>query len=328
MEDQSFWTHSQANTPCLLVDSDCNHDIVILMNSTSIEPPKDSVHFDGYSAFILGVRSNFRGRDLEQQLNTFGIPYEVIWGLEPENDLQEIEKYRNNDLQLFTVHRLLSAREMACSLGHKSIYERFLKMKIEWAVVLEDDSHLIQSPCRVLDHLQTMNAAVLINLHDSKSIRLVRPRKSRLQRQLNNKTDPSIKVRGLAEVLSGNYGYVINRRAAHELLKLMLKGSVGIADWPYGTSSKVKIFDVLPPMVTPGKESTNSLIGERLTPKEKWKERIPRPLRIIRGEELGINIQVLLHQELVKKIGKIAVHISNKMLHTTKDFLAKLGRER
>jgi hypothetical protein len=108
----------------------------------------------------------------------------------------------------------------------------------------------------------------------------------------------NFQIRKLKDVISGTYGYILNRKAAEELLKLKFENSVGIADWPYGTAKKIEIFDVFPPMVVPRIGFDESIIGTRISTKGKRFHRIPRPDRVVRGMRLGIPIQIAIHQEI------------------------------
>jgi len=256
---------------------------------------------DYFISYILGVRKSYRGKKLEEQLNDYAVPFEIQWGLEPEINSAEIQQFKSVKFQQFALRRILSDNEIACTLGHRKIYERFIKSRHEWAFVLEDDSEVRVNPLRFLLELPTTPAPILINVHDSASIRMTKKNSSRILNSDVHIKSPNLQIRRLNDALSGTYGYILNRKAAEELLQLKFKNSVGIADWPYGISKKVLIFDALPPIVIPRSGSNESIIGTRIPVKGKRLHRIPRPDRVVRGLRLGIPIQIAIHQEIVLK---------------------------
>lgn len=267
-----------------------------------------------FTTYILGLRNNYRGAELEKQLKLFGIFFEIQWGLEPERDLVEINCYQNKEFQKFVYRRNLSKKEIACTLGHRKIYESFLRSRFEWALVLEDDSELIHDPSILIEALPKVTLPILINIHDSASIRMVKKRNlDKISKELCKK-EGDFQMRSLIDAISGTYGYVLNRKSAEELLALKFRNSLGVADWPYGTSKRVKIYDVLPPIVSPRKAHDQSIIGARDSIKVRRAFRIPRPDRAFLGMCLGIPRQIAFHQEVVLKITTLFAEFNTRVM--------------
>jgi len=96
--------------------------------------------------FILGLRRNFRGNELVQQLRSFKFDFKVIWGLEvSEFNNSFLDSMLDQSKSKLILGRKMSYGELSCALGHLEMYENFILTGKPWGLFLEDDSKILPS---------------------------------------------------------------------------------------------------------------------------------------------------------------------------------------
>ena len=104
----------------------------------------DNIIQDNVAIFILGLRRNFRGNNLLQQLRVLQLDFKIIWGLEVTsfND-SFLDSMLDQSKSKFILGRKMSYGELSCALGHLEMYENFIRTEKPWGLFLEDDAKIL-----------------------------------------------------------------------------------------------------------------------------------------------------------------------------------------
>ena len=119
--------------------------------------------------YILSLPGSNRLPSLTGDLDSWKIPYEVVWGIDGREKLpEEFEHLIDREAAQRRLGRPMSDGEFACALSHKKIYEKIANNPDVSAIVLEDDAclssnffklgpSLLSAPCGLLlfDHKNT-----------------------------------------------------------------------------------------------------------------------------------------------------------------------------
>ena len=90
--------------------------------------------------YVLGLRENFRGTELVDQLARLEFQVNILYGMDGRKHPElQTSTFIDKQSMLFFMHRELSATEIACAKGHRDIYIDFLKTKASHLLVIEDD---------------------------------------------------------------------------------------------------------------------------------------------------------------------------------------------
>ena len=237
--------------------------------------------------FVLGVRSNYRGKLLESQLQNLGLQYKNIWGIEISDfDTQFLESMLDSRKSKFLRGRRLTHGELSCSLGHLEMYEEFLLTHKQWGFFLEDDISLNPD----FDLLNLINSLpdelppTIVTLASSASKNFApRPFPFLERRLLFSK---SIEFRQCAVAPVGAYAYFMNRPAAqiatHELRSRRV---FSVADFPFQFRNKVDFFASQLEFVATGNEASLLEAERGALPKRDrhmaWRKNLNRRFRVL-----------------------------------------------
>jgi|GEM_PF-1854177 len=193
-------------------------------------------------AYVLGVKSRFRGENLVNQLRGLGFDVEVVYGI----DAREAEptylqsKVDQKRAIAFYGHRL-TAGEICCALGHQEIQRRIAEKGEDWALVMEDDVEILAAELNeVLTDLPQLKAKSVVTL------RLT---------PVSDST-PSFQSGGirfctkLTQPPFGTFAYFMSLGAARiAVASESGKAILGPSDWPLRWKTKVSFFATNKPAV-------------------------------------------------------------------------------
>ncbi|MEI9906789.1 MAG: glycosyltransferase family 25 protein [Actinomycetota bacterium] len=191
------------------------------------------------ACFVLGLKNRFRGTELINDLTEKGFDPEIVYGVDASTDSSQLLDKVDHAASRLLQGRNLSLGEVACSLGHLSIMEKFLGGSEEWALIFEDDVVLASDPKAILPYLSEISGPTVIQLHrsipDDKTVLSRRRISIGTSYQLISKLNFS----------SGAYAYLMNREAAQIAVNSSAgKRIINIPDWPYLWRHKVKFWEL------------------------------------------------------------------------------------
>ncbi|MDZ4296918.1 MAG: glycosyltransferase family 25 protein [Moraxellaceae bacterium] len=99
-------------------------------------------------------RSEERLAPLVDQISSMGINYELVYGIDGRSE--EIVNYSdalNQDYFLGKYKRKLKSTEVACTLSHRKMLQRFVDSQELAAIFLEDDAFFVEDPSGVFNAL-------------------------------------------------------------------------------------------------------------------------------------------------------------------------------
>lgn len=259
--------------------------------------------------WILGVKRNYRGSELESQLVESSFEFKNLWGIDVVNEnLEDTAEYKkvNLDFARVLLGRKMSPGEIACAIGHLRIYQEFKDTNLEWALILEDDARIVKKLDFLKSGLPKLQAPLIIGIHDGSGMRV----KIKECRETKNLAC-NVSVTRLLELPSCNYGYLMNRRLVEQIdfehsLKFM-----STQDWPYIWPNKFQYFVSNEVFVTTIDQSVYSLIGSRSKSSIRSNSYfLPNLYRFIKILRFGVPFKIVLYKEFILKfrriIGKIA----------------------
>jgi GR25 family glycosyltransferase involved in LPS biosynthesis len=90
------------------------------------------------TVFILGLENKFRGNELHKVLLNHGLKVVIFFGFDG-NTSQIPQDWRDDKRSLRLYRKILSNQEIACSFGHKSMFDLAVKENSDYSLFLEDD---------------------------------------------------------------------------------------------------------------------------------------------------------------------------------------------
>lgn len=192
-----------------------------------------------FCAFILTVRGCWRGDELTSQLGRLGIEFSIVEGRDGDLLSSDELEYVYSARAATFVGRQLSAREVACAMGHQQLMRQFLLTGDEWALLLEDDVVLLDNAEQILDSISGRRTApVVVQLQHLGTFG-------------SGKGDASTKwntqLLHLVTPISGAAAYLINRSAAQSALEAYsLRPIDSAADWPFNWKYRVNFYACWP----------------------------------------------------------------------------------
>ncbi len=213
---------------------------------------------DKFPVYILGLRNRYRGKNLEEALKSYGIGYEIYWGIDGtvSSDSNHIPKGINL-VSRFLSRPNMSIGELCCAQGHLNIYRKFIETGADWALVFEDDAVLTSDPHSVIEDLDRFPNSSLLTLHSlsiGSEIRI----KGLGIKDIHNFT------RNLEPHVTAT-GYLISRKAAIRTIKRVTSGQItSRADWPIEMFPGIAFFHSNTPIVFHNPAEDLSTIGDRL----------------------------------------------------------------
>jgi hypothetical protein len=257
-----------------------------------------------FSTYVLGIKSNFRGNALIEQLAHYEIVRNMVWGPQVEIDQEKIAKHTDQKFANFAIGRDIKQQEIACCLGHIEMYQNFDATEKEWGLFLEDDAIPLLDPSPLIKKLPTSDKPLQIFLHDG-------PGSNLLFRQ-----DRILKELGLSRRLDpqyGAYGYLLNRSAVSKILKSPIKDLINTPDWPYFWPRDIRFFVSSHVYFSHPKDLSFSIIGERINKEAKLMSQIPNFSRIIQGQKFSSDFRHLFYKEFSLKLLRISLQLWKKI---------------
>ena len=259
-----------------------------------------------FETYVLGMRTNFRGDTLVENLKAFGIQYEIVWGPETQVDSELISSRTNQEYCNFTINRKIKSQEVACCLGHLRMYRKFIESQTEWGFFLEDDALLMQDPSMMIQDLPITSQPLHIFIHDGPGTDLKLWRWSRtdlLKLSLERKLDPQY----------GAYGYLLNRAAIRAILESKIDTYINTPDWPYLWPKKIHFYHSKNAFISHPSDTSMSIIGERLNETLRFVSLIPNPKRVMKGKQLGISLDFMFYKEIYLKSLRIVLQVFKRI---------------
>jgi hypothetical protein len=259
--------------------------------------------------WILGIKHNYRGSELESQLGESLFDFKNLWGIDViKENLEETTEYKkiNLDFTKVLLGRNMSAGEIACAIGHLRIYQEFKESNLEWALILEDDARVVKKLDFLKSGLPKVEVPLIIGIHDGSGMR-VKVREGKETKTLVS----DILVTRLLELPSCNYGYLMNRRLVEQIdfedsLKYM-----STQDWPYIWPNDFQYFVSNEVFVTTIDQNLNSLIGSRPASLIRSNSYfLPNLIRFMRILKFGVPFKIALYKEFILKFRRIIGRIA------------------
>lgn len=187
----------------------------------------------GISAFVLGLKSHFRGEDLVTQLADSEIGVKIVWGLEVDKfEKNFLNSLMDNCKSRYILGRRLSFGEVSCALGHLEMYEEFLLTNKEWGLFLEDDAIVQSSFDAVLENLPNDLPPSIISLTSAQDERFEPRPFPFLVNELKFGDGYIFRQCAIAPVLA--HAYLMNRVGAFRATHLLRgKKIYSPADFPF-----------------------------------------------------------------------------------------------
>jgi GR25 family glycosyltransferase involved in LPS biosynthesis len=259
-----------------------------------------------FGIYILGVRSNFRGGSLLDQLLSLDLKPQIVWGPEVNVDFELISKLTNQKYSKFTIKRDIKPQEVACCEGHIRMYRVFLDSKKEWGLFFEDDAIVVSDPTPLLEKLSPITSPVQIFIHDGPGTNLRVPFKEHegiSESDFWQKLDPQY----------GAYGYILNRMAVKEILKSKITSYINTPDWPYLWPSEITFYHSKKIYISHPADGSKSIIGERINAEATLANLLPNPIRVVQGIGIGLSLSEVIKREITRKLYRILLQISRKV---------------
>ena len=193
------------------------------------------------NVYILGLLNEFRGKRLIDFFNAIGVEPQLVFGIDGRinSDLIALKSASKKRIR-HLVGRDMANTEIANVLGHRLIYEEFLKTENEWALVLEDDSFPTENFDLNKFDLKSLSIPSIVNL--SGIDQLIKefgelPCLLLGTHNISNSESEFYVYRTLGNTF-GTWAYLINREAAKIAIH-NFKSVDSTADWPHAWRNKV-----------------------------------------------------------------------------------------
>lgn len=206
---------------------------------------------------IIGLDRNYRGAELEVQLQAIGIRNQRSPGVEGEYGGHPLTGYASTEGARVVYGRELRSGEIGCALAHRESYLTFLSSAADWALIFEDDARIVRPDAlaAVFAHVTALPA------FDEPAILMLYGRQMigdpRSKLMLGE-----VEVQQLILTPMTATAYFINRTAAQHIIDtgLPLRNP---ADWPVSVEGTVRFAGAYPWIAMPDEVGAPSSIGER-----------------------------------------------------------------
>ena len=193
------------------------------------------------NVYILGLPNQFRGERLIDYFNNIGVEPQLVFGIDGRINSDLIDQKSAPKKRIrYLVGRDMAKTEIANVLGHRLIYEEFLKTENEWALVLEDDSFPTKNFDLSSFNLKSLSIPLIVNL--SGIDQLIKefgdlPCLLLSSQNISSSENEFYVYRTLGNTF-GTWAYLINREAA-KIATHNFKSVDSTADWPHAWRNKV-----------------------------------------------------------------------------------------
>lgn len=250
----------------------------------------------------MGLQNHYRGKKLEIQLNAQHLKFSNYWGYDG-NRMNINDQISNHELNFpnFLYGRKLLTTEIACSLGHISIYKELLKSNFDWALILEDDAQIHPKLSYFLENLIEYKEPTLINLDFGEG--LIFKKRTFLHKGLRISNHEIVR---LLELPTRCHGYLINHKAVEMIDFKESKRLITVPDWPYVWPVSFQYYMAKEGLVFADDSNSGTLIGDRKglvsNSPSYW---LPSIKRSIIAYKFGVNLQLAFYREFLIKILRI-----------------------
>lgn len=211
--------------------------------------------FEDFLCEIIGVPESYRGKLLEQDLNSLKVPFSSAHGILISNNEFENEEFHERETARLLLGRDLTKGEVGCALAHRAAAKRLTLSDKDFAIIFEDDVRLVGEPDfnLIRTYLNSnLPRILLLGWNEKFSVA------SSTRRPLNANSPKAYSVPLLVPP-TGTFAYAMNRKAA----EVMASGPKKIdttADWPVGLSTNVEFSCLCPPIADWKDAAKNTLI--------------------------------------------------------------------
>ena len=170
---------------------------------------------------------------------------------------RDLNKYYDKSRAKLIIGRELTVGEIGCALSHLVIYEKILKSKKGYGLVLEDDTSFRFSSRdleSIVSELPSDWECVLLGHHDKFSRGTEALTSIKYRKRINDR----IYVGRFVERAAGGYGYLISANGAAKRMKEFATIRYPIDYWIAG---KINLYGIVPPIINIADEY---VIGSRL----------------------------------------------------------------
>lgn len=264
-------------------------------------------------AYVLGLPGSFRGDALLAQLRDLGFIAEMIEGVDGRemSDAEFADVYDDGRSRI-TCGRSMAPSEIACTLGHRRMFERMLADGDDWALLFEDDAKLDPGVLDLIPDLALLPPRSIVTLRQDEAGALVCNPFVRAPRTM----------RRLVAVPQGASAYFIDRAAAELAVRINALNPVdGAPDWPVPWATKLHWW-VSRRNLSPHRDSHSLLTSGRDARVREFtapwgsgglRDRIRWALRLRRGGyPLDVTLRTALTQPLLSRLLRIALPTASR----------------
>lgn len=243
--------------------------------------------------YILGVKDNFRGGNLTNELEgNKDVSFEIHWARRVDLLDLENQDFSNSHFAKFAVGRKLKCEEISCADGHNEIYKKILDRRLPWSIVLEDDVWIVGQLDSVNSYLFDTEIPTIIFLNK------LAEKVSHSNDEYKSENEKSFGL--VKQFLPKNIAcsYAVNLAAVKMINEIQNYHLISSPDWPYRWSPRVDFYQVVLPIFEHPIQGENSLIGDRYSGREKILNRIPNPIRLFRALMFHIPFDIAYKKEI------------------------------
>ena len=257
--------------------------------------------------YILGVKNQFRGKELLKSLDRIQIEPTIVWGPDLDSDMVQISEATNQKFAKFTIRRKIKLEEVACCIGHLRMYEVFLENDLEWGLFLEDDVILNDAVVAIFSILPKSVRPLHLMIHDGPGTNL------RVRKRAELEFETKGKFTRVLDPNYGAYGYLLNKQAAQLVINNGQRALINTPDWPYVWPKEISVYKSTDVYASHPENLDSSLLGLRINKKDNMWFQLPNPIRMMRAISLGVTFSQAFHKEIRLKTIRIALQAQRKL---------------
>ncbi len=245
----------------------------------------DELASSKFPAFVLSLKSNFRGKGLITKLTELNLDVNIVWGLEiNEFEDEFLKSLIDMRKSKYILRRGLSLGELSCALGHLQMYEEFLLTNKEWGLFLEDDALIQTSFDALLINLPISMPPTIVTLASARDQRFEPQPFPFLKSELNLGVGHRFRKCAVAPVLA--HAYLMNRSGAVEAAHALRGRRIySPADFPFQFRNRLSFYASEDGYVITDNQ-LSTLDADRLEEitrgkRGKWRAKVERRSRVI-----------------------------------------------
>jgi hypothetical protein len=193
-------------------------------------------------AFVLGLKSNFRGEGLVARLIDLKLNVRIVWGIEVDKfEKSYLNSLLDNRKSKYILGRRMSFGELSCAIGHLEMYEEFLLTNQEWGLFLEDDAIVGNDFDKVLKNLPAGLEATVLSLASAKDPRFEPQPFPFFESNLKIGEENVFRLCAIAPVLA--HAYFMNRSGAIQATHSLRGRKIySPADFPFEFRNHINFY--------------------------------------------------------------------------------------